>query len=283
LIAYWLDFQKMLLSLFPNLTALFRTQVRQKMRLFLILAGFLLLSPVLTSLTVPAQAPAPQVKSLETNDAGIPVLVMHLPDWQKAKQSAIFTNSIAGLEVVLGKRPALDAIDFVPGTEAVTATYEAGKLVIIEFPSPAASVEADTKINQVLAAGGDGSQTVYRRIGNYNAFVFDVTNPEAAAGLLDQVKYEKSIQWLGKDPFYYNRAERNFVVTTSDIFLSTVLVIIMGMGFSVVAGLGFGVVFFYLRDQKRSQMSEYSDAGGMTRLNLDHLTPDISPDRLLKD
>jgi hypothetical protein len=238
---------------------------------------------VLTSLPVPAQAPAPQVKSLETNDAGIPVLVMHLPDWQKAKQSAIFTNSIAGLEVVLGKRPALDAIDFVPGTEAVTATYEAGKLVIIEFPSPAASVEADTKINQVLAAGGDGSQTVYRRIGNYNAFVFDVTNPEAAAGLLDQVKYEKSIQWLGKDPFYYNRAERNFVVTTSDIFLSTVLVIIMGMGFSVVAGLGFGVVFFYLRDQKRSQMSEYSDAGGMTRLNLDHLTPDISPDRLLKD
>jgi len=207
---------------------------------------------------------------------------MHLPDWQKVRSSATFTNSVAGLEVVLGKRAALDAIEFVPGTEAVTAPYEAGKLVIIEFPSPAASVEADTKINQVLTIGGDGSQTVYRRIGNYNAFVFDVTNPEAAAGLLGQVKYEKSIQWLGKDPFYYNRAERNFVVTTSDIFLSTVLVIVLGMGFSVVAGLGFGVAFFYVRDQKRSQMSEYSDAGGMTRLNLDHLTPDISPDRLLK-
>ena len=251
------------------------------MRIFLILAATLILSPMLATVSTHAQAPAPQVKSLESNDDGTPVLVTHLPDWQKVKTAATFTNSIAGLENVLGKRAALDAVEFVPGTEAVTAPYEAGKVVIIEFPSPHSSVEADTKINQVLAATGEN--TVYRRIGNYNAFVFDVTNTEAANTLLDQIKYEKHIQWLGKDPFYYNRAERNFVVTTSDVFLSTVIVIILGMGLSALAGLGFGVVFFYFRDQKRSQMAEFSDAGGMIRLNLDHLTPDISPKHLLKD
>jgi hypothetical protein len=273
----------MLLSLFPTLPALFRSEMRQRMRPFLILACLLILSPTLASPPVRAQTPAPQAKSLETTDDGTPVLIMHLPEWQKVKASATFTNSIAGLEGVLGKRPTLDAIEFVPGTEAVTAPYEAGKLVIIEFPSPAASVEADNKINQVLATSGDASQTLYRRIGNYNAFVFDVTDPEAASTLLGQVKYEKNIQWLGIDPFYHNRAERHFVVTTSDIFLSTVLVIVLGMGLSIVAGLGFGIVFFYMREQRRSQMSEYSDAGGMTRLNLDHLTPDISPTHLLKD
>jgi hypothetical protein len=251
------------------------------MKQFLILVSFLMLSPVLATVPAHAQAPAPQVKSLESNDDGVPVLLMHLPDWQKVRSSATFTDGVAGLENVLGKRAALDAVEFVPGTEAITAPYEAGKVVIIEFPSPHASVEADSKINQVLASTGEN--TAYRRIGNYNAFVFDVTNPEAAAGLLDQIKYEKQIQWLGKDPFYYNRAERNFVVTTSDVFLSTVLVIVLGMGMSLVAGLGFGVAFFYLRDQRRAQMTEFSDAGGMTRLNLDHLTPDISPKRLLKD
>jgi hypothetical protein len=30
-------------------------------------------------------------------------------------------------------------------------------------------------------------------------------------------------------------------------------------------------------------MHTYTDAGGMTRLNLDGLTPDIAPDRLLND
>jgi hypothetical protein len=44
-----------------------------------------------------------------------------------------------------------------------------------------------------------------------------------------------------------------------------------------------GLLFYYIREQKRASMNEFSDAGGMTRLNLDELTPGISPDRLLKD
>jgi len=113
--------------------------------------------------------------------------------------------------------------------------------------------------------------------------VLDAANPGAATALLDQVKYEKNVQWLGENPFMYRRAERNFVVTTSDIFLSTVVVIVLGMGLSILGGTLGGIVFFYLREQKRSTRSQFTDAGGMTRLNLDGFTPDIAPSKLLKD
>jgi hypothetical protein len=124
---------------------------------------------------------------------------------------------------------------------------------------------------------------VYRRIGNYNAFVFDSQDEAAANALLEQVKYEKNVHWLGKDPFLLKRAERAFVLTTSDIFLTTTLVIVGGLGLSALAGIFVGIIFFYMREQKRATMATFSDAGGMTRLNLDGYTPQVSPDRLLND
>jgi hypothetical protein len=174
-------------------------------------------------------------------------------------------------------------IEFVPGTEAVAAQYDAGTLVIVEFESPQVSAETDGRLTQFITGPGQNSQTVYRRIGNYNAMVLDASDPTAAAALLDEVKYQKNVQWLGENPFRYRRAERNFVVTTSDIFLSTVLVIVLGMGLSIVGGLAFGIVFFYLREQRRAGMTQFTDAGGMTRLNLDGFTPEIPSSKLLKD
>ena len=100
----------------------------------------------------------------------------------------------------MGNRPVLELIDFEAGTEAVTAKYDAGKLLIVEYLTPQGSVDADNKIKQKLAEEQD-SQIFYRRIGNYNAFVFDGNDKTAAKALLDQVKYEKEIQWLGYNPF----------------------------------------------------------------------------------
>ena len=145
--------------------------------------------------------------------------------------------------------------------------------------SSQASIESDADFTAKLAEERDAS-TVYRRIGNYNAFVFDAADPAAANALLHQVKYEKHIQWLGKNPFLIS-AERAFVLQTSDLFMSTVIVILIGIGFSIVGGLLVGLVFFRLRNQKRASMPTFTDAGGMTRLNLDGFTPDISADRLL--
>ncbi|MEP7074618.1 MAG: hypothetical protein ABI878_02320 [Acidobacteriota bacterium] len=218
-----------------------------------------------------------------SDDEGIPVLIKHLPDWQNVRSRAMFANNYKDLQNALGARPVLNSIEFVPGMEAVTADYDAGKLVIVEFPTPQFSIAADERIQQFLADQGQNSQTIYRRIGNYNAMVLDAPDAGAAAALLDQVKYEKGVQWLGENPFLQKRAERHFVVTTSDIFLSTVLVIVLGIGLSIVGGLGAGVAFFFFRERERASRTQYTDAGGMTRLNLDGYTPDIGTPGLLRD
>jgi hypothetical protein len=101
--------------------------------------------------------------------------------------------------------------------------------------------------------------------------------------LIEQVKYEKTVKWLGEDPFLYEKAERAYIKTTGEMFVSSVVSILLG--FSVAAGTGIAIGFFvfYMRKQKRAGMTAFSDAGGMTRLNLDELTADISAERLLKE
>jgi hypothetical protein len=241
----------------------------------LLALGLLLATPVL------AEQPANNVlKSQEISEAdGLPVIVKHLPEWESVRARSTFAKSVAELKAALGDRPILDLIDFRAGTEAVTAPYTIGRLLIVEYSSPQGSADADTKFQAAIAASGEAS-TVYRRIGNYNVIVFDAVDSAAANALIDQVKYEKQIQWLGNNPFRIS-AERNFVITTSDIFISTVLVIVGGIVVSIVGGLIAGFIYFQFRERRRAGMSAYTDAGGMTRLNLDGFTPDISPDRLL--
>jgi hypothetical protein len=73
------------------------------------------------------------------------------------------------------------------------------------------------------------------------------------------------------------------VLTTADLFLSTVMIIVIGICLSIFGGIIAGYIFYYAREHKRAQFATFSDAGGMTRLNLDGYTPDILPERLLKD
>ena len=228
-----------------------------------------------------AQLPAPTRPPQELSDEEhIPVLIKHLPAWQEVKSSTVFTTNRSDLEVALGERPILSLIDFTTGTETVTARYEVGILLIVEYTNPQASADADAKFTQAIASISDS--TLYRRIGNYNVIVFDANNKSAANALIDQVKYEKQVQWLGDNPFRIS-PERAFVLTTSDMFISTVLIVLIGIGFSVVGGIIAGYVFFYIRDHKRAGMPTFTDAGGMTRLNLDGFTPDIVPKGLLND
>ncbi len=242
-----------------------------------------LVSLLLMAVPAFSQAANPY-KSQEVSESdGIPVLIKHLPDWESYRSTLTFIRDVHTLKQALGERPVFDLIDFSAGTEAVTAQYDAGKLLIVEYATPQSSVDADNKINDRLAELGPSANITYRRIGNYNVFVFDTTDGDAAVALLDQVKYEKNVQWLGEDPFLLRRAERAFINTTSDVFISTLLWITMGLGFSILGGIGTGLVFFRFREQKRRSMPTFSDAGGMTRLNLDGFTPEIVPKRLLGD
>lgn len=227
---------------------------------------------------------APTIKSREVSDEdGIPVLIKHLPDWENARNRATYILNQNDLRNALGWRDFFDIIEFESGTEAVTADYDAGKLLLIEFYTAQSSIDADNRIRQRFAENGQAESTVYRRIGNYNVFVFETTDQAAANALLDQIKYEKTVQWLGEDPFLIERAERAFVQGLSDLFIATVLWIVGGLGLSILAGIAVGFVYFRYREQQRAQMQTFSDAGGMTRLNLDGFTPQVSPDRLLND
>jgi hypothetical protein len=224
------------------------------------------------------------IKSQEVSEVdGVPVLIKHLPEWNNVRNSVTFTNNVEDLRKALGERPIYDLIDFSAGTEAVTATYPQGKLLIIEFAMPQGSIVMDQRTAQRLAELGQTQKIFYRRIGNYNAFVFDAPDEAAANALLDQVKYEKEVQWLGDNPFLQSRIEYAFVQTTSDIFVATTMAIVMGLGLSILTGLLVGIVFFYFRDHRRATTEAFSDAGGMTRLNLDDLSAQIVPKGFLKD
>ncbi|HMO80560.1 MAG TPA: hypothetical protein PKD24_07190 [Pyrinomonadaceae bacterium] len=207
---------------------------------------------------------------------GLPVILKHLPAENKVEGTAAFINDRTTLEDILGPRPLLQSVVFGDGTEAATAMYPVGRLLIIEYTTPQSASAADAEFLSALASSPD-SATAYRRIGNYSVFVFDGYDPPAALGLIDQVKYTKQIHWLGEDPFLLQKLERYFAITAKDVAISTVLWIFMFVGIAVVLGLIVGVVYYRFRERQRLNQTAFSDAGGLTRLNLDDLSEPITP------
>ena len=91
-----------------------------------------LVSLLLMAVPAFSQAANPY-KSQEVSESdGIPVLIKHLPDWESYRSTLTFIRDVHTLKQALGERPVFDLIDFSAGTEAVTAQYDAGKLLIVE-------------------------------------------------------------------------------------------------------------------------------------------------------
>lgn len=213
-----------------------------------------------------------QPKSQElSEDDGLPVLIKHLPNWQSVRDTTVFLTNQQSLIKHFGVKPVFNAFELAGGTEAATANYPAGRLLIVEFTNPQASADTDAKVLSELAASPD-PKVLYRRIGNYNVFVFDVSDEEAAVKLIEEIRYQKTVQWLGEDPYLIEKFERYFVNMTRDVFIATVQWIVGGLAIATVCGLLIGFVFFRVRDNKRANWNRASDAGGITRLNLDGLS-----------
>lgn len=236
-----------------------------------------------TTLVFAQTTNSPQPKNAPVSEDSTPVILKHLPDWENVQNRAAHIKDSEGLKKTLGERPIFDLINFNGGTEAATANYDAGKLLIVEYGNPQFSIDADNQITQHLTENPPNPPIYARRVGNYEVFVFDANDETAANSLIDEVKYEKSVQWLGQDPFLYQRAERAYIEKTGNVFVSTIKSIVLGLGSAAFLGIGAGLIVFYLRKQKRASMPGFSDAGGMIRLNLDELTPEISADRLIKE
>jgi len=217
-----------------------------------------------------------------TFDDDTPVLIKHLPNWETAGKNARYVVTLDELKRNVANQPVLDSVSFEGGTEAVAANYGQVQLVIVEFSTPHFSVENDQRIAakiQELKSQTQPVPTAYRRVGNYSVFVFNGTDETSANQLIDQVRYEKVVQWLGDDPHLYEKLQRYFVETSAGVLVA----VIKSSGLALLACLAIGgLVGFLLFRQRRAQAAAvYSDAGGSVRLNLDELTKTNDPSRLL--
>ena len=220
--------------------------------------------------------------TLEPGEDDIPVLVKHLPNTGTAQRDALYVVTSDTLVYSVPGQPILKEVTFEGGTEAVIANYGQSQLVIVEFTTPQFSVDCDrriwTKISELKSAG-QPTPIAYRRVGNYSVFVFNAPDEKTANALVDQVKYEQVVQWLGEDPHLAERLQRYFSQTSAGVFIA----VLKSSGLSLLICLGAGSFFGALlfRHRRAQQAAFYSDAGGATRLNLDELTAARNSERLL--
>jgi len=219
---------------------------------------------------------------LDKGAGEIPVLVKHLPGWQQAQLLYAVDNET--LKKTFSNQPVFDVVSFAGGAEAAAAEYGPQKLVVIEFNTASLATDNDQRIKaklQELSTQGQPMPTAYRRVGNYSVFVFDAPSAEAANQLIDQVKYQQVVQWLGQNPFSYEQATREFTETTLGVLVSVVQTSgIALVGCLAVGGL-FGALLFRSRRAQQRAREAYADSDAMLRLNIDELTPENDPARLL--
>jgi hypothetical protein len=221
--------------------------------------------------------------AINVNDPDLPVLVKHLPNWESVESAALYFVNPEQLQSAIPNQSVLKEISFDGGTEAVLANYDQSQLVIVEFTTPQLSIDNDSRIWTKIAELKSQSQpvpTAYRRVGNYSVFVFNAPDEKTATALVDQVKYEQVVQWLGDDPHLYDRLQRYFAQTSAGVLVAVLKSSGLSLILCLAAGALIGTMMFRHRRAQKATM--YSDAGGSIRLNLDELSGPASTGRLLQ-
>jgi hypothetical protein len=222
--------------------------------------------------------------TLDKGAGEIPVLAKHLPAWENAETRVLYAIDADALKKQFSNQTIFDTVSFAGGAECVVGHYGAQQLTIIEFNTASLATDNDQRVKaklQELIAQGQPTPTAYRRVGNYGVFVFDAPSAEAANQLIDQVKYQQVVQWLGENPFSYERATREFTETTLGVLVSVVKTSGLALVACLAVGGFFGALLFRSRRAQQRSREAYVDADAMLRLNLDELTPESEPGRLL--
>jgi hypothetical protein len=225
-------------------------------------------------------------ESLDKGENDIPALIKHLPNPEEAQKNALYLHNFSDLAQLRVQRPVYSALETGRNADAVVASYGPSEVVVVEFNTPQLAGDNDRRIIariQELWKLGQPAPTGYRRVGNYSVFVFDAPDEQTAKQLIDQVKYEQVVQWLGENPNIYKEAEKRYINTT----LGVLVAVLKASGYALVGCLGMGallggLLFTYRRAQQKN-VAAFSDAGGMLRLNLDELTAETDPGRLLRE
>ena len=222
---------------------------------------------------------------IDKGEGDIPVLIRHLPEPDRAQANAVYLSSFADLHRLPFQNAVYNAIQSGGNADAAFATYGSSKVLLIEFHTPQLATDNDKRIIariQELWKLGQPAPTAYKRVGNYSVFVFDAPDEQTAKQLISQVKYEQVVQWLGENPNIFKEAEQHYINTT----LGVLIAVLKASGYALIACLGLGglfggLLFSYRRAQQKTVT--FSDAGGMLRLNLDELTAETDPSRLLRE
>lgn len=223
-------------------------------------------------------------ETLDKGEGEIPALIKHLPNSEQSAKTATFFPRFTNLQTLLPSQTVLTAIETNGDADAAFVDSGSGKVLVVEYNTPQLAKDNDERVVakiRELWKLGQPAPTGYRRVGNYSVFVFDAPDDAAAKQLIDQVKYEQVVQWLGQNPYLFKEAERRYVETTLGVFVA----VVKASGFALIGCLGLGgligaLLFNRRRAQQRTREA-FSDAGGMLRLNIDELTPQTDPARLL--
>ena len=222
---------------------------------------------------------------IDKGEGEIPVLVKHLPDWEQAQKRVLFLAGFKSLQSLVPDQSVLSSLDSQGDADAVIATYGDARLLIVEFNRPQLAGDNDRVMTakiQELRSQNQPIPSSYRRVGNYSVFVFKASE-QVANDLTNKVQYEQVVQWLGDNPYWLKEAQRRYTETTLGVLLAVVKA--SGLTLVLCFGLGglIGGILFTRRRAQQAATDAFSDAGGMLRLNLDEMTPQTNPARLLPD
>lgn len=225
--------------------------------------------------------------NLTSSQEDIPPIIKHLPDWENVQGRVSYTRNYKALKNVLGfsSGSLLDVMPVEENVESVVGKYDNAKLVIIEHGTPQIASDADTRIQQKINELKSQNQPVpsaHKRVGNYSVFVFDAPDEATANNLISQIDYGKTVQWLYGDPFENDRANRRYLLVAGGVIVTVLKTAGIALLLCFGIGGGFGYFVFVRRRRQQATSTAFSDAGGMMRLNLDDMTSQTDPARLLE-
>jgi hypothetical protein len=223
--------------------------------------------------------------SLEKGEGDVPILVKHVPQWEQAQTTALYLAGFKSLKGTVPNQPILEAVTSEGDADAVLTSHGKAQFLLIEFNTPQLASDNDraitAKLNE-LRQQGQPVPSSYRKVGNYSVFVFNAGSEAEANNLIDQVEYAQMVTWLGNNPYLLEQAQKDYYETTAGVLVA----VVKASGLSLLACLGIGgligAVLFNRRRAQQRAAEAYSDAGGMLRLNLDEITPQSDPAKLLR-
>src|SRR5262245_4715721 len=144
------------------------------------------------------------LKKLPVNTAGEhPYLQLHLPEENKIDGSERYMFGPIALGRLKNFVHLKDLVNFMGGTEVVTADYRNGagrmNLLIIEYHTPQSATEGLTKLTAHLNSlpQEEKDRQIVKRIGNYVVNAVNIQDLNGAQKTVSQIKYTKRLIWEG--------------------------------------------------------------------------------------